>query len=137
MSTTAPKHTLAASLERIQAMSAELRQTEALEAQIREMVTLKRHRLDSMLTDHLQLAMLSSESSEPVAVPVPAPVVALPAPPPPLPAAELPLTPHGNYGAPKDLLQGRPAPSAQHVLDSLNRLMAGIKDVSSRQANAA
>jgi hypothetical protein len=136
MPTTAPKHTLAASLERIQALSAELRQAEALEAQIREMVTMKRNRLDSMLTDHLQLAMLSSESGELVEKPAPAPVVAIAAPPPP-PPADLPLSPHGNYGAPRDLLQGRPAPSAQHVLDSLNRLMAGMKDGSSKQANAA
>jgi len=50
---------------------------------------------------------------------------------------DLPMSSHGNYGAPKDLLQGRPVPSAQHVLDSLNRLMVGIKDISAKQAAAA
>lgn len=141
MSKTAPKHTLAASLERIQALFSELRQTEALEAQVHEMVIMKRHRLDALMTDHLELAMQSPESVEqyvePVAVPVSIPEVAAPPPPPPPAPADLPLSPHGSYGAPKDLLQGRPAPSAQHVLDSLNRLMTGIKDISAKQASAA
>jgi hypothetical protein len=49
----------------------------------------------------------------------------------------MPLSPHGAYGAPRDLLRNQPAPSAQHVLDSLNRLMAGMKDQSAKSANAA
>lgn len=133
MSKTAPKQTLAMTLERIQALFSELRQTEALEYQVHEMVVMKRHRLDALMTDYLELAMVDTPAPPmPAPVPEPAPK---PAPAPAVP--DLPLSPHGTYGAPKDLLQGRPTPSAQHVLDSLNRLMTGIKDISTKQASAA
>lgn len=130
MSKTAPKHTLAASLERIQALLSELRQTEALEAQVHEMVVMKRQRLDALMSDHMQLALESAESPAPAPAPIPAPE--------PIAVVEdLPLSPHGSFGAPKDLLQDKPAPSAQHVLDSLNRLMTGMKGISAKQASAA
>jgi len=133
MSKTASNHSLAASLERIQALFSELRQTEALENQVHEMVVMKRHRLDALMTGHLELAIQGAP---------PLPIAAMAAPPPAAieaPAAfpDLPLSPHGAYGAPKDLLQGRPTPSAQHVLDSLNRLMTGIKQISPKHASAA
>lgn len=153
MATTGTNSSLAISLDRIQATLAELHQTEALEAQVHEMVTMKRRRLDSLLTEHMQMLAQGTPSraevpapvvSEPppvsVSVPVPAAAVAPTPSATPAPRAlpeDLPLTAHGGYGAPKDLLQGRPAPSAQHVLDSLNRLMAGIKDISGKQVNAA
>jgi hypothetical protein len=47
------------------------------------------------------------------------------------------FSPHGLYGAPRDLLKSQPAPSAQHVLDSLNRLMTSNKDNSPKSVNAA
>jgi hypothetical protein len=143
MSNPAAQHTLADSLERIQSLFSELRQTEALEAQVHEMVVMKRHRLDALMTDYLERAR--QDAPQPYAAPIPAPKpvvepapVPLPAPvPKPKPVDDMPLSQHGNYGAPTDLLQGRPAPSAQHVLDSLNRLMTGIKDMSAKQVNAA
>lgn len=131
MSSTTPHPTLTSSFERIEALLAELRQTEALEAQIHEMVVMKRERLATLLAEHMSLAAGAEVVPVPkaqVAVkPVEAPVV-------PAAPVDLPLSTFGAYGAPKDLLQGRPAPSAQHVLDSLNRLMTGI---SSKQSNAA
>lgn len=147
MSRLAQKHSLAETLERIQAVFAELRQTEALEAQVHEMVVMKRHRLDALMTDYLQHAVLSEDIPQPVvaaapaSLPQPLPAAApmpTPAPlPPPAPVEDMPLSPHGLYGAPRDLLKGQPTPSAQHVLDSLNRLMTGIKDISPKSANAA
>ena len=67
-----------------------------------------------------------------------------------LPLTNLPLTTLPPIGAPRDLLQtngnGRspvhgsnaaaPTPSAQQVLDSLNRLMSGLKEISVKQGNA-
>ena len=126
------QHTLATSLERIQALRAELRQTEALETQVHEMVLLKRQRLDTLLTEFVELANLGAPVEAPVAA-----IVEEPAPVPAANAKDLPLSSHGSYGAPKDLLQGRPAPSAQHVLDNLNRLMAGIRESVPKQASAA
>lgn len=160
MSKTALQNTLAVTLERIQSLMSELRQTESLAAQIHEMVVMKRHRLDSLMSEYVEMAAVPEVAVAPpvveevkmqvfaapvaaaplaaapiVAAPlVAAPIVAAPS----APAVEdLPMSSHGNYGAPKDLLQGRQAPSAQHVLDSLNRLMVGIKDISSKQATAA
>lgn len=136
MSKMAQKQLLAETLERIQSLFSELRQTEALESQVHEMVVMKRHRLDALMTDYLELAHAGAEAAPVVAVPA---VVAIPA----IAAIEeiaveaMPMTPIGNYGAPKDLLKGRPTPSAQHVLDSLNRLMTGIKDISAKSAAAA
>ena len=124
MSKVAQQNTIAVTLERIQGLMAELRQTESLAAQIHEMVVMKRHRLDSLMSEYVELA----QGGEIV---VEAPFVAAPV------VEDLPMSSHGSYGAPKDLLQGRPAPSAQHVLDSLNRLMVGIKDISAKQAAAA
>ncbi len=112
---------LGETLETMQSLFAELRQTEALAAQIQEMVQTKRYRLDALMTNFLTLAV----QSEPV-VETPRPVAPV--------ENSLPLSAHGSFGAPKDLLQGRPAPSAQHVLESLNRIMGGLKD---NQANAA
>jgi|LakMenEpi03Aug12_release.lakeMendotaPanAssembly.Ray.scaffolds.fasta_scaffold1126634_2 hypothetical protein len=134
MSKPAPQNTLAVTLERIQALMSELRQTESLAAQIHEMVVMKRHRLDSLMSEYVEMAGGKEVAvAPPVVEEVKKPVVAAP-----VPAVEdLPMSSHGNYGAPKDLLQGRPAPSAQHVLDSLNRLMVGIKDISAKQATAA
>ncbi len=134
MSKPAPQNTLAVTLERIQALMSELRQTESLAAQIHEMVVMKRHRLDSLMSEYVELAGGKEVAvAPPVVEEVKKPVVAAPAP----VVEDLPMSSHGNYGAPKDLLQGRPAPSAQHVLDSLNRLMVGIKDISAKQATAA
>ena len=127
MSKPAQHNTLAGTLERIQALMSELRQTESLAAQIHEMVVMKRHRLDSLMSEYVEMA----GGVEAPVVEVPKPVFAAPV------VEDLPMSSHGNYGAPKDLLQGRPAPSAQHVLDSLNRLMVGIKDISAKQATAA
>jgi hypothetical protein len=165
MSIAAQKYALAETLDHIQAVFTELRQAEALEAQIHEMVVMKRHRLDALMTEYLEHAVQVAEAQAtlPVSTPpsAPAPVAATPEPaaPPPLPAPapasqpvsaaksavpvsptppeEMPLSPHGLYGAPRDLLKGQPAPSAQHVLDSLNRLMTSIKDNSAKSANAA
>lgn len=122
MSKVAQQQTHAGMLERIQSLMAELRQTEALSAQIHEMVTMKRQRLESLMSEFVEIAKGGEVVVEP---PVAAPVV-----------EDLPMSSHGSYGAPKDLLQGRPAPSAQHVLDSLNRLMVGIKDITAKQAAA-
>ena len=150
------KHTLDETLEMIHTHLTELRQTEALEAQIHDMVVAKRHRLDGLMGEFLRLA------AEPVlvaAAPVlVAPVVAevrdvprdSPMPATILPATILPLTTLPAIGAPRDLLQsngnggspgpalhsGPPTPSAQQVLDSLNRLMSGLKDISVKQGNA-
>lgn len=105
------KQTLAASLERIQAVYAELRQAEALEAQLREMVVMKRNRLDALMTEHLEMATRATPEFKLTVQPTVQP--------------EMKLSSFGSIGAPKDLLEGRPAPTAQHVLDSLNRLMGG------------
>jgi hypothetical protein len=165
MSKTALQNTLAVTLERIQSLMSELRQTESLAAQIHEMVVMKRHRLDSLMSEYVEMAAVPEVAVAPPVVEevkmqvfaapvaaaplVAAPLVAAPLAAAPLVAApivaapsapaveDLPMSSHGNYGAPKDLLQGRQAPSAQHVLDSLNRLMVGIKDISSKQATAA
>jgi len=141
MFNTASKQTLADSLERIQALFSELRQTEELEAQVHEMVVMKRHRLDALMTDFLERdgedAPQQRTAPLPAPLPPPKPVVEPPPLPKPKPVEDLPLSQHGSYGAPNDLLQGRPAPSAQHVLDSLNRLMTCIKDMSGKQVNAA
>lgn len=162
MSKTSTKQSLSLTLDRIQATLSELRQTEALEAQVHEMVVMKRHRLDALMTEFIELSaegapaisqvLASLDAPAPAPAPVvaaiPEPVVAKAAvsqaavaPPPPVerprPAAEdMQLTAHGTYGAPRDLLKDRPTPTAQHVLDSLNRLMTGIKDMPSKQANA-
>jgi hypothetical protein len=158
MSIAAQKYSLAETLERIQSVFTELRQTEALEAQIHEMVVMKRHRLDALMTDYLERAVnltdgapslspsasLPAASSTPVPkspptapIPPPAPAAKSSAPPQSLPGDDMHLSPHGLYGAPRDLLKSQPAPSAQHVLDSLNRLMTNMKDNSSRSVNAA
>ena len=131
MSKTAQHNTLAVTLERIQALMSELRQTESLAAQIHEMVVMKRHRLDSLMSEYVEMAGDGEVVVLTPVVEVTKPVVAAPV------VDDLPMSSHGNYGAPKDLLQGRPVPSAQHVLDSLNRLMVGIKDISAKQAAAA
>ncbi len=131
MSKTAQHNTLAVTLERIQALMSELRQTESLAAQIHEMVVMKRHRLDSLMSEYVEMAGGVEVVVLTPVVEVAKPVVAAPV------VDDLPMSSHGNYGAPKDLLQGRPVPSAQHVLDSLNRLMVGIKDISAKQAAAA
>lgn len=131
MSKPAPQNTLAVTLERIQALMSELRQTESLAAQIHEMVVMKRHRLDSLMSEYVEMAEGKEVVEETPVLEVAKPVVAAPV------VEDLPMSSHGNYGAPKDLLHGRPAPSAQHVLDSLNRLMVGIKDISAKQATAA
>ncbi len=131
MSKPAQQNTLAVTLERIQALMSELRQTESLAAQIHEMVVMKRHRLDSLMSDYVEMAGGGEVVVATPIVEVSKPVVAAPV------VDDLPMSSHGNYGAPKDLLQGRPVPSAQHVLDSLNRLMVGIKDISAKQAAAA
>ncbi len=131
MSKTAQHNTLAVTLERIQALMSELRQTESLAAQIHEMVVMKRHRLDSLMSEYVEMAGDGEVVVLTPVVEVAKPVVAAPV------VDDLPMSSHGNYGAPKDLLQGRPVPSAQHVLDSLNRLMVGIKDISAKQAAAA
>jgi hypothetical protein len=161
MSKTSTKQSLSLTLDRIQATLSELRQTEALEAQVHEMVVMKRHRLDALMTEFIELSaegapaisqvLASLEAPAPiaapapvvapVAAPVPEPVVAKAAVAPaierPRPAVEdMQLTAHGTYGAPRDLLKDRPTPTAQHVLDSLNRLMTGIKDMPSKQASA-
>jgi hypothetical protein len=150
MNLASPSPALSDSIERIQSLFAELRQTETLASQVQEMVLAKRQRLDHLMQDFLARAAVAAVAAEPPPAPAPAsaPVsapVAAPAPNPaapkpaaPKPAApEMPLSPHGTYGAPRDLLRNQPAPSAQHVLDSLNRLMAGMKDQSAKSANAA
>lgn len=157
MSKTSTKQSISLTLDRIQATLSELRQTEALEAQVHEMVVMKRHRLDALMTEFIGLSAegepaisqvvatlgASAPAATPAVAAVAEPVVAkavAPPPPPverPRPAAEeMQLTAHGTYGAPRDLLKERPTPTAQHVLDSLNRLMTGIKDMPSKQANA-
>jgi hypothetical protein len=181
MQKAALKHSPAETLELIKAQLAELRQTEALEAQIHEMVVSKRHRLDVLMTQFLEMqALPPAPLAAPLAavpgIPVPvAPVPVAPVPVAPVPVApvepfvpaetvvprpeltEAPeepmkLTHLGTGGAPTDLLAARapvgprpgaqsaqsapsapPAPSAQQVLDSLNRLMAGLKEISAKQ----
>ena len=145
------KHTLDETLDMIHTHLTELRQTEALEAQIHDMVVAKRHRLDGLMGEFLRLAaepMLVAAA--PVVV---AKVVAEVRDAPrdsPVPLTTLPLTSLPAIGAPRDLLQSDgnggspgpashsvpPTPSAQQVLDSLNRLMSGLKDISVKQGNA-
>jgi hypothetical protein len=126
---------LAETLEKIQTLFTELRQTEALAMQVHEMVVMKRNRLDRLMQDYLQQATPGEVSA--VAAPMVAPKAPAIEPPKPAPIPDMAMTPHGNYGAPRDLLQGQPTPSAQHVLESLNRLMTGIKDISAKKATAA
>ncbi len=76
-------------------------------------------------------------ASSPVPPPLPLPTL----PPTTLPLPALPLTTLPTAGAPRDLLQTNgngavPTPSAQQVLDSLNRLMSGLKEISAKQGNA-
>ena len=61
------------------------------------------------------------------------------------PSTALPLATLPPLNGPRDLLQANgnggqhaalPTPSAQQVLDSLNRLMSGLKEISSKQSNA-
>ncbi len=160
------KHTLDETLDMIQTHLTELRQTEALEAQIHDMVVAKRHRLDGLMGEFLRLAAepVAVAVSPVLAAPVlAAPVLAAPvvaevpeipqATPTPgtiLPLTTLPLTTLPAIGAPRDLLQSNgngvshgpasnpapPTPSAQQVLDSLNRLMSGLKEISVKQGNA-
>ena len=61
------------------------------------------------------------------------------------PPTALPLAALPPLSGPRDLLQANgnggqhaalPTPSAQQVLDSLNRLMSGLKEISSKQSNA-
>ncbi len=140
MNLASPSPALSDSIERIQSLFAELRQTETLASQVQEMVLAKRQRLDHLMQDFLARAAVAAVAAEPPPAPAPvsAPVSAPVAAPAPKPAApEMPLSPHGTYGAPRDLLRNQPTPSAQHVLDSLNRLMAGMKDQSAKSANAA
>lgn len=158
MSITAQKYSLAEILEHIQSLFTELRQTEALEAQIHEMVVMKRYRLDALMTDFLERAVHLADAPPPVpasaALPPfspspapssppsspaspPAPAARSAAPPQSPPVEDMHFSPHGLYGAPRDLLKSQPAPSAQHVLDSLNRLMTSNKDNSPKSVNAA
>ena len=155
------KHTLDETLDMIHTHLTELRQTEALEAQIHDMVVAKRHRLDGLMGEFLRLAaepMLVAAAPVVVAPVIIAPVVVAPvvaevrdAPrDSPVPLTTLPLTSLPAIGAPRDLLQSDgnggspgpashsvpPTPSAQQVLDSLNRLMSGLKDISVKQGNA-
>ena len=150
------KHTLDETLDMIHTHLTELRQTEALEAQIHDMVVAKRHRLDGLMGEFLRLAaepMLVAAAPVVIAPVVVAPVVAEVRDAPrdsPVPLTTLPLTSLPAIGAPRDLLQSDgnggspgpashsvpPTPSAQQVLDSLNRLMSGLKDISVKQGNA-
>jgi hypothetical protein len=169
MQKAAPNYSSTETLELIQAQLAELRQTEALEAQIHEMVVSKRHRLQQLMTQFLELQReeVQLERVEVRGAPIAAPSVAASAPvssnPSTVPSEPLRMTQLGTGGGPADLLAGvQPpvvahegiealagargrgpaatgggavgaAPSAQQVLDSLNRLMAGLKEISAKQ----
>lgn len=164
MAKASPKHTLDETLETIRTQVAELRQTEALEAQIHDMVMAKRSRVVGLMAEFLDLGAESAAPEPPpvaieprsvvaqVIAPVqavaptlavaPAPAVSPPQePPPPLVSPSMPLTTLAPAGAPRDLLHANgsgapPTPSAQQVLDSLNRLMSGLKEISVKQGNA-
>ena len=162
MAKVAAKHTLDETLDMIHTHLTELRQTEALEAQIHDMVVAKRHRLDGLMGDFLRLAAEPVPVAEPVPMaaapggvaPVVAEAQALPEDS-TMSGTILPLTTVPAIGAPRDLLQSNgklrssgnlstaapanaalPTPSAQQVLDSLNRLMSGLKEISVKQGNA-
>ena len=132
MSRAQQKNILAETVKMIQAQLSELRQSESLEFQLHEMVLVKRHRLDALMADFVELASAaltvvgeSTASEVFVAEQVAKPVV-----------EEMKLAALPAMDAPKDLFQAAPTPTAQHVLDSLNRLMGGIKAGSARQAAA-
>lgn len=128
------KNTLAETLEMIQTQLSELRQTESLEFQVHEMVLVKRHRLGALMAGFVEIAGGAfADEGEPLI-----PEILLPE----LAVEEMSLAPLPAMDAPKDLLRVAPTastpatPSAQHVLDSLNRLMSGIKGISAKQAAA-
>ena len=133
MASAVQKHTLAETLEMIRTQFSELRQTESLEFQVHEMVLVKRHRLEALMADYVECASAASAVAD--APPVPGDAV------PELVAElvveEMALAPLPAMDAPKDLLQATDKPSAQFVLDSLNRLMSGLKGASAKQAAAA
>ena len=120
------KHTLAETLEMIQTQVSELRQTESLEFQVHEMVLVKRHRLEALMADYVECASAASGVAD-----APPELVAE------LVVEEMALAPLPAMDAPQDLLQATDKPSAQFVLDSLNRLMSGLKGASAKQAAAA
>lgn len=125
------KNTLAETLKIIETQLSELRQTESLESQVHEMTLAKRHRLDALMTDFVELANAAltvvgeSIAREVVVEQIVEPVV-----------EEMKLAALPALVAPEDLFSVAPTPTAQHVLDSLNRLMGGIKSGSSKQAAA-
>ncbi len=125
-------NTLAETLEMIQTQLSELRQAESLEFQVHEMVLVKRHRLDALMADFVELATAAltvvGESSSPEVI--------LPAVLPEFEVEQMALAPLPAMDAPKDLFQPAPTPSAQHVLDSLHRLMSGAKGLSAKPAAA-
>lgn len=125
-------NTLAETLEMIQTQLSELRQTESLEFQVHEMVLVKRHRLDALMADFVELAtaaltVVGASSSLDEVLPE---VVAE------FQVEEMTLAPLPAMDAPKDLFQAAPTPSAQHVLDSVHRLMCGMKGLSAKSAAA-
>ena len=137
------KNTLAESLEIIQTQLAELRQTESLEFQVHEMVLVKRYRLDALMADYVALARTAfTNAEEPIIPEILLPEVAM---------EEMSMAPLAAMDAPRDLLRVPPTPltpltlstlstpstpSAQQVLDSLNRLMSGMKGISAKQVAA-
>lgn len=136
-------------LEQIEIQLEELRQAEELEAQVRAMVAAKRQRLAALLRE---FAGVRKQEQEAVLAAAPAPSAPEPV------LEEKPVLqakkdrPYGAPGAPRDLLAesgAKPAsqmaskgatallkdknavaksPSAQHVFQSLNRLVGGTKD---------
>ena len=122
MASAVQKHTLAETLEMIRTQFSELRQTESLEFQVHEMVLVKRHRLEALMADYVECASATSAVAD-----KPPELVAE------LVVEEMALAPLPAMDAPKDLLQATDKPSAQFVLDSLNRLMSGLKGAPAKQ----
>ena len=122
MASAVQKHTLAETLEMIRTQFSELRQTESLEFQVHEMVLVKRHRLEALMSDYVECASATSAVAD-----KPPELVAE------LVVEEMALAPLPAMDAPKDLLQATDKPSAQFVLDSLNRLMSGLKGAPAKQ----
>ncbi|MDX2267876.1 MAG: hypothetical protein NW208_07210 [Bryobacter sp.] len=142
-------------LEQIEIQLEELRQAEELEAQVRAMVAAKRQRLASLLRE---FAGVRKQEQEAVLAAAPAPSAPEPVLEEKPLLEEKPVLqakkdrPYGAPGAPRDLLAesgAKPAsqmaskgatallkdknavaksPSAQHVFQSLNRLVGGTKD---------
>lgn len=143
----------------------EIRQTEALESQVHEMVVTKRQKLVALVEQFLTATAAAVVPLPVAPVPVlPAPVSQVPEitigtahqalRPVPVPVSiPVAATPPPIVEAPAPILQSiapplaesislrevdaplPPNPSAQQVMDSLNRLMSGLKEISKTKQN--